>query len=315
MKRPRALPRVLGLLDVGILSSASMGPAYSLASTMGPMVAAAGTRALAALVALTGVMTLVALTFARLSRRFPDAGSSYSWIARAYGARGGGYAAWLLLLSNFFATMTTALPAAVYTLALVAPAHATDPRWDALVGTLWIAASTALLWFGLRPTALLTALFLLVELLVLAASALCALAIHAPPEHFSSAALAAARPALLPGLGGIAAAMVLGIWMTDGWEVSASASEETRGSNATAGRGGLLGLLVTAAILIGAMAAYFRVGSVTGFVANQSDALGYVAQRLGGGPWTFALDATVLVSSGSALWTTMLYLSRSVYAM
>src|SRR5260370_40462814 len=41
----------------------------------------------------------------------------------------------------------------------------------------------------------------------------------------------------------------------------------------------------------------------------------YVAERLGGGAWRIAIVATVLVSTSSALWTTILYLSRSVYAM
>jgi APA family basic amino acid/polyamine antiporter len=41
----------------------------------------------------------------------------------------------------------------------------------------------------------------------------------------------------------------------------------------------------------------------------------YVAGRLGGSVWPVAIDATVLVSTAATLWTTILYLSRSVYAM
>jgi amino acid transporter len=43
--------------------------------------------------------------------------------------------------------------------------------------------------------------------------------------------------------------------------------------------------------------------------------MAYVAQRLGGGVWTVVIVATVLVSTSTSLWTTMLYLSRSVFAM
>jgi amino acid transporter len=143
------LPRVLGLFDVSVLASAAMGPAYSLAVTMGPMVAAAGTNATLALVLLGAVMSCVAIAFSQLSQTMPSAGSSFSWIASAFGPRVGAYAAWLLLLSNYFATMTTALPAATYTLALFAPKLATSPLWDSLVGTIWIVASTLLLYAGL----------------------------------------------------------------------------------------------------------------------------------------------------------------------
>lgn len=53
---PRRLLRVLGLFDVSILASAAMGPAYSLASTMGFMVVAANTAAPLALAALVAIM-------------------------------------------------------------------------------------------------------------------------------------------------------------------------------------------------------------------------------------------------------------------
>ena len=289
----RRLPRVLGLFDVGVLASAAMGPAYSLASTMGPMVAAAGNNATLALALLGLIMVGVALSFARLSDVLPDAGSSFSWSARAFGPAGGTYAAWLLLLSNYFATMTTALPAATYTLALVAPQHATEPLWDAIVGALWIVASTVLLYYGLRPTALVTALFLIGELVVVGVAAAAAFIVHPPAEHF--AATAVALPS--PGFGGIIA------------------SEESTGPADTSGRGGIIALVVTTVILLGAMAAFLHVGSVPGFSAHQTDAMAYVASRLGGPGWRLAIDATVLVSTAATLWTTILYLSRSVYAM
>lgn len=308
----RTLPRVLGLFDVSVLASAAMGPAYSLAATMGPMVAAAGDYATLALGLMAAIMLCIAFAFARLSRAIPDAGTSFTWIGRGFGPRAGAYAAWLLLLSNYFATMTTALPAATYTLALVAPAYATSPLWNAIVGCIWIAASTLLLSRGLRPTALTTALFLLTELVVVAVSSIAAFLAHPPPEQLAAAL---AVPALPNPFVGIITAMVLGIWMTDGWEVSASASEESRGSTKTPGRGGVVGLVVTTLVLVFAMSAYLHVGSVAGFAANQTDAMAYVASRLGGEGWRVTIVATVLVSTAATLWTTLLYLSRSVYAM
>ena len=289
-----------------------MGPAYSLAATMGPMVAAAGMSAPLSLGFLTAIMLCIAIAFARLSRAMPSAGSSFAWISGAFGPGVGTYAAWLLLLSNYFATTTVALPAATYTLDLVAPQLALSPVWDALVGSMWIGASALLLYFGLRPTALVTVVFLIAELGVVAASSIAALVVHPMPEHLTRAA-ATFVPA--PGYLGVVTAIVLGIWMTDGWEVSASTSEETTGGAETPGRGGIVGLLATSAVLLFAMGAYLHVGSVAGFAANQSDAMDYVATRLGGDVWRPIVVVTVLVSTAATLWTTVLYLSRSVYAM
>ena len=147
-KTSARLPRVLGLFDVAVLSSASMGPAYSLASTLGLMVAVAGAWTPVALLALTVVMLCVAASFMQLSRVLPHAGSSYAWIGAAFGRKVGAYAAWILLISNFFATMATAVPAGVYTLDLLAPGVADSPVWEAVVGVVWIIVGALLLWLG-----------------------------------------------------------------------------------------------------------------------------------------------------------------------
>ena len=297
---------MLGLFDVSVLAAASMGPAYSIAATLGPMVAAVGVYTLSALAVLAAIMLCVAIAFGQMTRFHPDAGSSYSWSALAFGPRAGAYAAWLLLISNFFATMATALPAAQYTLELVAPGYVPAPFVSALVGVVWIAVSTALLYVGSRPAALVSAVFLIAEFAVLLVTA--ALAARAP-----AAAQSPGTPAF-PALGAFAGAMVLGIWMIDGWEVSASSSEEASGARSTPGRGGIAGLLVTVAVLFIAIAAFLHAESASALAA-QSDAMSYIGARVGGAPLRVLVLATVLVSTAATLWTTVLYLSRSVYAM
>ena len=63
------------------------------------------------------------------------------------------------------------------------------------------------------------------------------------------------------------------------------------------------------------MAAYLRLAPAADFAAHSSDAMTFVAERLGGALWRVTIVATVLVSTAATLWTTILYLSRSVYAM
>lgn len=284
-----------------------MGPAFSLASTLGVMVVAAGALTLWALLAMCAIMLLLALTFAQLSARFPDAGSSYAWARRAFGEGAGAYTAWILILANFFAVLATAIPAGVYTLELIAPRLVDAPVWEAVVGSVWIVGCALVLFAGMRPTALVAALLLAAELAVLSASVVAA---YISPFPAMRGVEAHTGPAV--GVGGFIAAMVLGIWMVDGWEVSAATSEESRGT-ATAGTGGILGLLLTAAILVACSAAYLRVG-VGGIAAREIDVLAFVGERLGGA-WKTILVATVLVSLAAALQTTLLYLVRSVYAM
>jgi len=290
-----------------------MGPAYSIAATMGLLVAAAGTGAPYALLALCAVMICMAVAFAKLSAVAPSAGSSYAWIRQAFGDRAGAYGAWLLLFSNFFSVMAIAVPAASYTLALVAPAHESDALWTAAIGALWIVGSSVLLYVGIRPTAVVTALALLFELGVLAAAAIASWIVH--PAHVAAAGPQPAGGMIPLTIAGFINAMTLGIWMSDGWEVSASTGEEIAADPRAIGRGGMTGLLVTTAILTLAIVSYMRLAPPAGFAANQTDALAYVGDLLGGGVWRWLIVVAVLVSTCSTLWTTILYLSRSVFAM
>jgi amino acid transporter len=299
--------RVLGLGDLLLIAAAAIGPAFSLATTLGAMVAAGGSATPLALVVVTAIMVCVALAYRRLGARYPNAGSAYTWVRIAFGPHAGAYAAWVLIVANLFAIFATAIPAGTYTLALLAPALADSSRAEALVGALWVLGAGALLYRGLRPTSRVANVLAIAELLVLAVAAAFA-ALHAPAAH----AAAASPP---PPFGWFIGAVAIGIWMTDGWEVSASTAEEAREGNTAPGAGGLAGLLLTAAVLWICMTAFLRVGTLDGFAAHEADAMAYVGEAIGGGAWRTAITATVLVSLAASLQTTLVYLSRSFFAM
>jgi amino acid transporter len=300
------LRRVLGLRDLIVVAAAAMGPAFSLATTMGAMIAAAGRWTWLALALVALLMAMIALGYKRLGERLRDAGSSYAWIRAAFGPEAGAYGAWVLLVANVFAVLATALPAGAYTLDLLAPPLAANGLAVALVACAWIVATALLLWYGLRPTALLAFGLLAAEVLILAAAA----GLSAGHPRLDAVAFA---PVPLEW-GGLVAAMVVGIWMIDGWEVSASTAEEAQGAPSAPGWGGLVGLGLTTAVLLGAIVAFTRVGSAAGFAAHEDDALAYIGELLGG-PWRPVLAVTVLVSLAAALQTTLIYLTRSIYAM
>jgi amino acid transporter len=297
---------VLALRDLIVVAAAAMGPAFSLATTMAAMIAAAGRWTWLALALVALLMAMIALGYKRLGERLRDAGSSYAWIRAAFGPEAGAYGAWVLLVANLFAVLATALPAGAYTLDLLAPSLAANGLAVALVASAWIVAAALLLWYGLRPTALLAFALLAAEVIVLAVAAGLA-AGHPRPDAVAFA------PMPLEW-GGIVAAMVVGIWMLDGWEVSASTAEEAEGAPSVPGWGGLAGLILTGAVLLAAIAAFARIGSASGFAAHENDALAYVGELLGG-PWRPVLTVTVLVSLAAALQTTLIYLTRSIYAM
>lgn len=304
--KPRALARVLALRDLVVVAAAAMGPAFSLATTMSAMIASAGRWTWLALGLVAVLMAMIAQGYKQLGERIGDAGSSYAWIRAAFGFEAGAYGAWVLLVANLFAVLATALPAGTYTLDLLAPGLAANAMAVAAVACGWTIASALLLWYGLRLTAELQYILLAAEVGVLALAAVLAAAHpRADAVAFSNAPLEG---------GGILAAMVVGIWMIDGWEVSASTAEEARGSSSLPGIGGLAGLALTSVVLLAAIWAFSRVGSAAGFGKHTDDALAYIGGLLGG-RWRPVLGVTVLVSLAASLQTTLVYLSRSLYAM
>jgi amino acid transporter len=299
--------RVLSLGDLLVIAAAAIGPAFVLATVFGPMVTSGGSATPLALVLVALVMGCIAVGYQRLGERYPNAGSSYSWVREAFGPTAGAYAAWVLIVANVFAVVATAVPAGTYTLALCAPALADSPLAGALVATIWVLAAGLLLHAGLRPTALVTNVLLVAEIFILALGAISAFA------HPVLAHAAAAAP--FPGSVALLAAMVIGIWMLDGWEVSASTAEEAESGNRAPGLGGLIGLILSAAVLWMSMTAFMRVGTLDGFAAHEGDAMAYIGLQLGGNAWRIIIASLVLVSLAAALQTTLVYLTRSFYAM
>jgi amino acid transporter len=164
-----------------------------------------------------------------------------------------------------------------------------------------------LLYRGLRPTSRIANALAIAELAVLAIAAGVAFA-HPVVAH----AVALEPP---PGFGSLIGAVAIGIWMIDGWEVSASTAEEARDGSSAPGSGGLFGLLLTAVVLGGCMTAFQRVGTLAGFRAHESDAMAYVGAAFGGDAWRVTIVVTVLVSLAASLQTTLIYLTRSFFAM
>ncbi len=313
----RRLLRSLSLTDLSVLASSSMAPAYSLAAVMGLVVAAAAAGAPFSIIISTIPIAFIALGFMRLATTRPSAGGAYAWSRIAFGDRVGWFTAVLVIIAYYFGTLASAVPAGVYTISALGllKAHvAATPLTIAIAGMLWTAFSTYFLIIGARPTALISAVFLTIEILALLVIAFIALA-----HPFTGTP----RPGALPigitigatGIAGVIVGAVLSIWVSAGWEISTYSSEESTGAATTPGAGALIGLLATMALVWFCMVAFMHVGTVKGFSDHRDDALAYVAGSLGGGWISDLMVANVLVSSAAAVWTTMQVLSRAVFAM
>ena len=90
----------LGLLAVVVLGISTIAPAYTLTSALGPTVNEAGLQL--PVIFLIGFipMILVSLAYRELQRRFPDSGTTFTWVTKAFGPWVGWMGGWGLLAAN-----------------------------------------------------------------------------------------------------------------------------------------------------------------------------------------------------------------------
>ena len=95
----------LGLVSSVVVGLASTAPAYSLAATLGLVIAAGGTllagvKAPAIMLISFVPMYLIAVAYQELNKAEPDCGTTFTWAARAFGPAVGWLGGWGIIASD-----------------------------------------------------------------------------------------------------------------------------------------------------------------------------------------------------------------------
>src|SRR5271169_3619001 len=111
----------IGYVSNIVIAIASTAPAYSLAATLGFIVAVAGVGVHAPAVLL---VSFVPILFVSVGYRFlnladPDAGTTFAWVSRAFGPQLGWVNGWAIFLADIIVMASLAEIAANYTYLLV----------------------------------------------------------------------------------------------------------------------------------------------------------------------------------------------------
>ena len=90
----------LGLLSSIVIGTASVAPAYSLAATLGFVVAAVGLQSPIIMILAFVPMFLVAFGYQGLNEADPDCGTTFTWASRAFGPKTGWAGGWGILAAD-----------------------------------------------------------------------------------------------------------------------------------------------------------------------------------------------------------------------
>lgn len=303
--QPAALAQFFALSDLVPLAVSSVGPLFSVAATGGVMAAAAGWWTLPAIALLAVPFLVCSQIFRLLNRHFPQAGASYHWSARILGRRASRLQAWILILAYFTSIPPIAIPAAAYSLALVAPHYRPTAPVELLVTAFWTCFAALPLLGGARPTARITQAFLALEMTSLVTLGVLG-ALRWPRLHVPI------RFGPLP-LGGVLVVAVVAATILDGWEIDSYAAEEARRPRSDPGIGGMIGCALALAFY--AVLYPLMLGETPlRLLAGATNPLAVWGSRLvPGAPWLVLIP--VLASTAGGLWLTTFILSRALYAM
>lgn len=306
---------VLGLGQLAAMSVSSVGPVFSVAAAVGPMIAVGGYGAPVGMWLAFLPFLASALTFRHLNRHIPNAGASYGWTLKALGPIGAITQAWMVILAYFFSLLAIIVPAGTYTLALVAPGQVNNSLLVSLAGSGWAVFAALPLIAGIGPTVKITAYFLFTEVVVIVsffALGFVRLATHGAVVHPTATWF---LPSGHAHFGQLLIVAVVGFTIVDGWELDSHAAEEAKNKRINPGTGGLIGLLSVTALYVVAFFLLFSLAPLRGLVEHQTNVLSYFSGLIAPAWATKIMILGILASTASGLWLTHYILNRALFAM
>jgi amino acid transporter len=321
----------LGLVSATVMGVASTAPAYSLAATLGFMVAVVGLGSpIVAVLAFVPIF-LTSIGYSELNKADPDCGTTFTWAARAFGPKTGWAGGWAIVAADVLVMASLAQVAGQYVFLLFnADGIGSDPTsgWVLLVGLVWIAAMTYICYRGIEVSAMFQRVLLGIELVMLLVFSLTAL-IRVGTGNHPAGSITPAWSWLNPmqgGFTGFVTGIILMLFIYWGWDTAVAINEETKDPAKTPGRAAILStviLLVTYVLVILSAQSFAGVGT-TGIGLGNGDNTGDVISVLGAAVFgssgfgvflSHLLVLMVLTSAAASTQTTILPTARTTLSM
>jgi amino acid transporter len=320
----------LGLIASTVIGLASTAPAYSLAATLGVIVAGVGLQSPIVIILGFVPMFLIAYAYKELNKADPDCGTTFTWASRAFGPRTGWMGGWGLIAADVIVMANLAQIAGQYGFELVG-AHgvAASTLWTTVAGVVWIVIMTAICYVGIEISANSQKVLLSIEIVVLLLLGVAALvkaygsgapavSLHVQGDWFN--------PAAVGSVDALTKGVLAAVFIYWGWDTAVSVNEETADADRTPGRAAVLStvlLLVMYLLVATGAQAYAGIGA-TGIGLNNPDTADDVLSNLGSeifGTTGFGLFLAkllvfmVLTSAAASTQTTILPTARTTLSM
>jgi len=306
----------LGLVSSVVIAVSSTAPAYSMAATLGLIVAIVGVHSPGTLIVSFLPMLCIAYAFRELNKADPDCGITFTWAARAFGPRTGWMGGWGIIAADIIVMASLSQIAGRYFLELVG-VHAAGTLWVTAAGVVFIALLTGVCYRGIEVSARLQQVLLAIEVGTPAVFAVVAL-VKAGTGH---ALPGAAHPSVgwlnpwTGSFGRLSNSFLLAVFIYWGWDCALSVNEETKDSARTPGRAAVMATVMLVAIFAVISAAALAYAGPAFLAAHSTDVLGAMATSVLGSTPGKLLVLCVLTSTAASTQTTIMPTARTVLAM
>ena len=320
----------LGLVSSVAIGLASTAPAYSLAATLGIIVAGVGLQA--PIITILGFvpMLLIAYAYKELNASDPDCGTTFTWASRAFGPRTGWMGGWGIVVADVIVMANLAQIAGIYGFQLLGlDSLAEDTLWTTVAGVAWIVVMTAICYIGIEISAALQRWLLGVEvvmLVVFSVTALVKVYGSSPPGTAIRISGSWFNPFDVASTSALTSGILAAVFIYWGWDTAVSVNEETADSTRTPGRAAVIStvLLLVIYALVATSAQSFAGVGAQGIGLGNPDNSQDVLSGLGGAVFgdqglgwflTKLLIFMVLTSSAASTQTTILPTARTTFSM
>ncbi|MGZ4307186.1 MAG: APC family permease, partial [Solirubrobacteraceae bacterium] len=308
----------IGYISNLVIAVASTAPAYSLAATLGFIVAIGGVGVHAPAVL---IVSFIPILFVSVGYRFlnladPDAGTTFAWTTRAFGPQIGWVNGWAIFLADIIVMASLAAIASNYTFLLFSSSGAPSNFWLIVGAVVWIAVMTWICYRGIELSARIQTFLLSLEVFTLALFVVVALVkvYSGNPAHSIHVSASWFNPFDL-SWGALIDGVLLGIFIYWGWDSGVAVNEESRDKHRGPGKAAVLSTVILLLIYV-AVSAAAQAFHGTAFLANNSDD---VLNALGTGVFGSGLDKLliicVLTSASASTQTTILPTARTTLSM
>jgi len=316
----------LGLLSSVVIGVSSTAPGYSLAATIGAVVAIVGFQAPIIMVLAFVPMLFIAYAYRELNRVAPDCGTTFTWATKAFGPITGWMGGWGIVAADVIVMASLSQIAGQYGFLMFGLDDLASNRWAvAVVGCLWIIGLTYVCYRGIEISAKFQFVMLSIEVVVLVLFSVVALV----KVYTGHAADTAVKPSLswfnpfaigstdgsMSTLSAFSASMLLAVFIYWGWDSAVSVNEETKDPATTPGRAAVLSTMILLATYAIVSTATMAFAGPDVLAANSDDVFSAIGSQVLGSGLDKVLIFAILTSAAASTQTTILPTARTTLSM